>query len=859
MLKHLHIIAAAFVLAALTSGCSYLFGPKPDEAKPFVKKSDSACLTTVKTDVGAWLSDGQADIGRSVDCAVGSIDEFSRHVSGKTKNVYTEAELNEFITEYIIGNDSPNAGHVNDFTEQILKFKQIVIGGTAGLITKDELARIKSILLRAKPLLITLSPNIPTLRLNSSSATIDQVSLANTNLAHLFEFFAQEFSRAEDGRPEIGLLDILSGARTLGMKGVGVEGWIPLAESLKALVLAGDSAVLRSREWAPMIRTVAQVWGLAVRAKYNLANNPEMVGRDFPVFESLIRDGLDLLGRSVKAHDGTIPNHVFEKLIDALGSKQMLPPMNGHYVQSQTLKKLLPVIFGKLLYGRWHSDSDKQSPSFGTSQLAALRVLADDWIAGQAVINTALSGQKSAAIIPFTQALAANALTRKSFADDLTFTMAQRAQNQLLLFVSKGRPPIHDDQGRLIVVNRKELPLMQKSDLDMMNLTRVVVEAVITGWTHDASNAQGLVGLTDVETQEVYLDLRELGHDLNFIDVRSMTAGTRTFMENAIFMSSSDGDAYLGLQEGVEWFNFVVSGGKVADRMYHDLEPRCGVVSDKTGKRLIDVLGNQKLEPKCFRREFLKSWTEYMPNLPRLVRWAQQDGSGARSAALLAGLEAAGRNRGASDIDLVDSSEFRSMMPIAHYLESLFARHDVNDNDRLDSDEIWGAFPLLAPFIKKMGNGKADGLGMQKTILSYILEFGTVPSTNVGGLIKLGGWYVIHGLFSQSADREKILSVIAAFPASDKAARVRAIAQHYDETKSNLRALFSVKEKAEVAKITDLFQCLPEASTNLGTDMNTYIDTLAPSGRNIGGVDFVARMKSIIDLDPHLEAFCLPF
>jgi hypothetical protein len=851
LLKALAPAFAALALIATTSGCSYLFGPKPEDAKPFVKKNDGACVRDVPDNVKAWLKDGRADIGRSVDCAVGAINDFSKHVAGKSKNVYTEAELREFISEYLVSPDSPNAGDVGTMTEQILKVKQIILGGTADLVTKDELSRFKSILLRAKPLLIAVSPNIQTLLFNSQTASVTDVTNASANLKQILDLLAQEFDRAESGRPETGFRELLQSAHTLGLRNDSVADWIPLVESLKVVILSGDGDLLRAREWAPMIRTIGEAWGLALRLKYNLSGNPEMLGRDFAVTEQAIRQILDLLDRSVSAHGGSIPNEAFENLIDALAAKQMLPSVKDHFVGADTLKDLLPTLFGKLLYGRWHGDYVRQSQRFGAAQLARLRSIVDDWIAGQWLVNQTLNGRNAVSITQFGQTLASHGVVRKSFADDLTFSMAQRAQKQMLQFLSKGRPPIHDGAGRLIVVTRKELPAMSKSDLDSLNEARVVISSVLSGWTHDAQNAAGLVGLTEAETQEVYLDLRNLGHDLNFIDVRSNQAGVRTFMENAIFMSSSDGNAFMGLQEGVEWFNFVMSGSIVADRLWSDMEPICGTAK-------IDVLGNQKLEPQCFRREFLKRWTSYATNLPHLTQWARQDGSGQRAAAMLNALENAGRNRGASN-ELVDSSEFRSMLPIAHYLESMFARHDVNQNGILDNDELWNAFPLLAPFIKKMGNGKADSEKMQKAIYSYILTFGAVPSSDLAGMLKIGGWYLVHGWFKESADRTKVLGVIGAFPAASKAARVRSITEYYKDNDETLRALMSRKEETNAAKITDLFQCLPDASTILASDMALKVDALAPAGQKLGAETFIARMKSLIDSDPRLETYCLPF
>jgi hypothetical protein len=239
------------------------------------------------------------------------------------------------------------------------------------------------------------------------------------------------------------------------------------------------------------------------------------------------------------------------------------------------------------------------------------------------------------------------------------------------------------------------------------------------------------------------------------------------------------------------------------------------------------------------------------------VSWARQDGSGQRQVEMLKALENAGRNRGATD-EPIDSSEFRSMIPILHYLESMFARHDVNQNGVLDNDEIWKAFPLLAPFIKAMGNGKADSEKMQKTIYSWILKFGTVPDTSVGGMIKLGGWYLIHGWFNTEADRTKVLTVIGAFPAAAKIARVRDIATYYDANADSLRALVVRKEKTNAAKLAELFQCLPEATPIMASDMAQNAERLVPSSK-IGAEAFTTLMKSMIDQDPRLETYCLPF
>lgn len=842
---------AASCVVFTTVGCSYLFGPRADDPKP-LRIQNAACVKEIPANVKSWLADGQTDIGVSVDCAVKAIDQFTDRVKGQTKSIYTKGELSEFISDMLTAPDSPNAGHTLAETEEILRIKQILFGGANDLVTKDELARFKSLLLRTRPLLIEVTPNIPLLLFAVSSATVDQVTTARNSLSKILDLIAGELEANDDGRPESAFSDLLKSAHKLGLENDSVENWIPLAESVKVLILAGEPNQLRSHEWAPLIRTISKAWNVSLRAKYNFSGNNEILGRDFPIFESSIRESLDLLGAAVDAHGGSIPNETFEKLIAALPAKSLV--QIG--LSTTTLKNLLPVLFGKLFYGRAYENWQRQSLHFGTEQLARLRAIMTDWMTGQELVNQAMSGQATVAISQVGSRLAARKLDRQLYQDPASFLIAQRAQAQLTLFLSRGRPPAHDDEGRLIVVPRKELPALKKSDLNTLNLYRVILSTVLAGWAHDQVSADNISGLLEAEVQEAYLDFRDVGHDLNYIDIRSNQAGIRTFMENAIFMSSSDGSERMGLQQGVEWLHVVTAGGKLADRVYHQLEESCAVPN-----RVRDVLGNLKLNPDCFRQRFLKIWASNMPNLPKLVSWVESDGSGERGRAMMVALETAGRSRGASQ-ELVDSSEFRSMIPIMHYLESLFARFDTDQSGDLDSVEIARAFPLLGPVIKKMGNGQANSENMQRTILAYIINYGVLPDTDsmmgkASFLVWMGRYKL--GLYTESADRLKILTVIGAFSQAAKRSRVKSISAFHDGISNDLRALIRAKEPGTAAKITELFQCLPPAAQILALDMAGAVDRLAPAGEAITNEIYVAEMKTLIDRDPRLETYCLPF
>jgi hypothetical protein len=239
--------------------------------------------------------------------------------------------------------------------------------------------------------------------------------------------------------------------------------------------------------------------------------------------------------------------------------------------------------------------------------------------------------------------------------------------------------------------------------------------------------------------------------------------------------------------------------------------------------------------------------------MPHMTRWVQADRSGDRARRLLLALEDAGRTRGALDNEPVEATELRSMIPIMHYAESIFARHDKDRDDILDDDELDGAFPIMAPFIKKMGNGKADGPKMQKAIYSYLLKYGEPPEPNLmdGGKLL---WQRFFG-GKKSADRLKVLGVMASFGKASKQARLRDIEKFLKNNKGDVRSVLQ-KRRAD-KKLAELFQCHDDASEMVGETFARLASYVTADGEGIG--PFVARGQLAIASDKRLQMKCLPF
>ena len=838
----------AMVAALILSSCSNLFDSGAKTNKPIrISGASGACTKELGANMKRWLSDGSTDVAASVDCAVEAIDEFTAHVEGQSQGFYTRGELTQFLGTYLASAGSSLANDADGWTREAMKMKQLAFGGTTETVGKDEVARVRAFLLRAKPVLVSVTPHIKTIFFHAESPSVEESAAASKTVEDVMGFLGREFVKSVAERPTTTPQAMLDSAHRLGIDSEKIDSWVPLAEAVKAIVVGGDRQKVRAEEWTPLLNASGRVWALAIRAKYDVWKNDQWLDARLSSTEALINGVVGLLEEGVRNHENGILLPDWENAITALADKSLLP--KG--LTAATAKKLLPIFFGKFLYGVSNPDFAERSVAFSDVQLQAVKDEVRSWILGQKIILGVFANRKTLAIDDLVGLLgASNLVSTLSFAAT-DVEAGARTQRELLRFVKEGRPLIHDSSDRLVILPRAELPPMSKGDLQMINLIRLLAGSALSGWTHDRDAALRGLGLLESEALDIYVDLREFGHEMGLIDTRNNTAGIRTFMEAGIFTSMSDGNDRLDLREGVEWFEMVLAGGHTADGIYSEmLAAGCGVGTK-------DVLGREKLDINCFRRQFLLSFAHDFPNLPQMVEWTQADSSGERARQLLQALEGAGRNRGLTQ-DPLDSSEFRAMVPILQYTESLFARHDVDHSGVLENNEIWNAFPILQPFIRKMANGKADDPEMQKAIFSYLLKFGEPPAPTLIDTGKLLAWRLIHGWFKDSASRLDVLKVMGSFAKAGKQTRVQNIKAFLSANKSGLRQKITQMNSTTLVTLTDLFQCRTDASSMVGEALVRNIQNILPSP-DVDPDQFINSVKAALGADPRLTTQCLPF
>jgi hypothetical protein len=874
------ILLSAIIGVALT-GCNYLLGPRsqpPTSVK--IERNSGVCLKTLAANISLWAETGRPDIGESIDCSVKAVDDFTASADGQVEGTYSRPELTQFFGTYFSKGGEFLGTNTDTWIDQLLHLKQLLFGGAADRVTKAEIKRVRDLFVSLKPSLAKLSPHVQVVLFKADAAAPGESSEGEAAILALTQRLAEELSRSEQNRPSTDLDGLVKMIRLLGFRSGRLENWLPLAKSLKGIAVGGEPAVIVDREWSSAITKIGQAWALAVHVKYDLARATDPLGSGIGNVEYVIGEGLNLLKGAIEAQSKTSGPRAFDRLqgiareriedlidslfdLDHAGEISLL---QGKFVNltPDIVKKLLTPLLGKILYGNSKPNIPAHVAGFTMDHYQVLKDAIYDWLWAQKQI--AVHDQTEINIAELVRDFDVSRAEILKNQDPSIRTASLRARAQMMDILSRGRPlarsqnPTYGD--RLIV--SKVVPLkLSRRDLDFQNAIRAAFDLIMRGYGHDAAVVAQDFGVTDLEAQEVYLDIRDLGKAIGFMDVRNNSSGTRTFMEASIFTSVGTGDTHIAIHEIVDWFHFISTAGAMADRAYDLMS---GMVLTHLGKQSacslpsIDVLGKHRLQVGCFRSVFRKNFSEWFSNLPGFSKWVSDKRFPNRINEVEMAAEDAGRLRGFNDSPL-ESDEVRAIIPIVNYTESIFVRFDRNSNDVLDEDELWAAFPVIKPFIRKMANGHAEDEEMQRAIFSYLIVHGSPPKSDLGGDISLI-WhrYVGEKFTHLSADRTAVLKLIGSFSQVGRDGREKAVEAYLKDHDKNLRSVILAHDPNEVATWNDLFQCQPAAIPILSRLFQDRVDVIAPSSGKLGSpADTSMRIKSLIEADPQLQYLCEPF
>jgi hypothetical protein len=176
----------------------------------------------------------------------------------------------------------------------------------------------------------------------------------------------------------------------------------------------------------------------------------------------------------------------------------------------------------------------------------------------------------------------------------------------------------------------------------------------------------------------------------------------------------------MQLQEGFELINVIFSAGlNGLSKLQEKLNESTCALPEKDG------FDNHWVDENCLNKFLRSHLSVYFSNLPGLVKWAQRLSDEEWDAFYK---EVIGFARMDARIKgKLETGDLRTLVVILHYVESMYLRFDLDQDDRLSIDELIVASDRFAPFFRETFNLKPRGKwfqGTQKRLFDYAISRG---------------------------------------------------------------------------------------------------------------------------------------
>ena len=696
------LTAIAALTAALAAvSCVRWLGDAPPDARAARISSDLAeCFARAPQAAKNWMSreaTGGQELDETFACGDRALSLFAEKAEFSRPGVWSLSEVERFLVRSL----RAGAPLQTQLLREAFLLKRAWIGGGESELTRGELERAKAIVRVARAQAKILAPYAD---VYAGRAALDSESGADRArfdgaAAALMSASAQIVGAfGEIGGGDHANFSIETGLRIVdeAWPGSDVARFKNLASAIKSILLAGSRSEIAPGEWAPAFASATRLFIAYLRTRSFLKGDSLLKPGALEELESVANAGFAELRAAIgrRGRDEIIDAREWKTALEAAAPLVTFP----FGLRAEALEAVIDPLFKNMLRPPGGPTLGDRPLGLGPAQLARLRDVFRDWLGGQRWATQAtLEKNASPEWLREQGASAAIERTRARFGD-VAFDPppSRRAALELAANFASVRPIAW--QGRRVFVSR-ELTEQSARDLALTNLVRWAARWVIESYAGDRERARSAEGITDVETQAFYADVRPLGLALGWMDPRVRTSGLRSFSEATLFTGAGRGQALMSLAEGTDFFAMVISGGAAGDQLFSDAVRSCRAEGGA------DAFGRPRLAAVCFRAFTRQNFATYFGHLPGLVaemraaddlRWRQ----------LFAGLENAVRPGGSTD-DPIDAYETRAIVPLAQYAESLALKYDVAPPDgRVSIGEIRAAWPVFRRVIETMFAGK---------------------------------------------------------------------------------------------------------------------------------------------------------
>lgn len=753
-------LALVTALITVLSGCSLGTQDSPKEQGPLkMTLPEQECLQASMPAIQQFFQGtvSEKDLNDAWMCTSTALTMFSTKVTGANPNFYTARELRTFMESFFLGDIKVS----DSLLEQIMKVKQLVVGGDSDRITRAELAQAQTSIEILRQETQRLRPYVRLISMveTKEAALRDpaRVEAALTALKTSTTTLGALFSHSKDSYDTENIETLLTELTPIFTDWSGPDKaleYLPTFGVIKTLLLNPPGNKMAPTEWKPLLSVAGNLFSLYLRGHYLMSSQDLMSGDGLRQVIRAYDEAMGILKSGIEAKPSKMIT--FAQLDEAVNEVYRLELVDDS-VRDTTIKTLLRVAFQKILNP---ATKGVRPPVKGLNLAAYDKLYAQGasyldmqraW--GELVGKVAEHDSRYRTTpIPL--------VSVRQYWPNVS-TKYPLAKDDLKRLFNLESPLSFRANDTLIFDSRVASHGIGQSTFNSYNWKSAVARLFLNGYVTDV-NDNRYSGLTDMQLQAAFNDLRELGVDLEVLEPKDYQLWKTTFDEANIFTLSSSNDHKLSFYEGFDYIAYVVGGGVMSTRVFNDIKQACAHVG-------ADGFGRPTMDLACYRRRNQAIFTSAFAELPSWVKVANDLGSSGIST-LQDGLEKATRGAIPADKkDEVSTSDVTRVTMVMQYIESIYVRYDANRNGRIEYDEAKKAFPLFKELLAQASGFKDER--KQFALFAYLLTYGK-PPTSIGDKIY---WQLIwlssEGKWKKvSADRMKVLGIVGALSAAPAAA-----------------------------------------------------------------------------------------
>ncbi len=729
--RYLLILAMIF---SFISCSKYTKSNKQDEPVKQLGEKEVGCVKELPNQFKLYFKQESSDllIGKSFDCINSSLYNFSKLTKGAHQNYYTPQELQKFFNNYLLTEEKIK----DSFIAEIMKIKTVLVGGDVRRFTRAEIDRLSGLMSLAKTISLRHKNEVSYFLFNDQRAgqslrDISDVELADIG-SHLQLSVNEVLEKTEFKKTNYSMADLKSFIIELGVflnqeaQFGKIKRYFTLVEYLKNLFL-NDTSVDQSKPLSELQNQEILTWlskalPLTVSYYYHIGKSEFADVRSWERVIQFAERGFVLLESSPLYLKNNA--YSFAAIDNVINEFYVL-----HWKDLPFSKDVLKENYKKALYyfldGRATVKTDPaKSTELSARHIGILKFEFQIWKMKQSFINSVLQNRLEVPLADIKEPV-----KKFPFADLIQnsgFSTDEESIKRIWdywseLFLTK-RPINWGLNNKVSVYYNVGNLKTSLRGLNTVNALHSVSRIVLRGYgkneTADIENYK----ISEKSLAQLEVDFKVAGKELKLLDPRNFSSSARLFKEGNFFTYSGNGNEQLDYLEINELLNLLVSGGfKTAKDLRLKLQAdHCEIPGSK------DVFEVPIAEASCFHKTFKKNVLQMMENAPmmdqfllKIINSADQSAYNKFYDSVLA----------ISRIDnpvatQVEYTEYRTMISIIQYIESMMVQFDVNQNQVLSDSEIDAAAPRFKDFIAQVS---PVGNFLVGDIFRYMVIYGKKP------------------------------------------------------------------------------------------------------------------------------------